>query len=507
MKKKALFGLAFSALFGATALIGGSALGTFAAGGEVSPNAGDLIQWEASAEWVPEGLQLEMGQWKSGAFQMFFDVSNGKKFSMKFKLPVYQEDSSNYIEEDGVTYEKDLCDIIVRPNGKSTPTAQFRLWGDSGKDASSVNISAEISVGEPYEDEWNPAPRYIANNVWVKGVMRQSSEFYLEFDPVNFFTSYWGQDEDTCALLDHADVGNAAAVKAKLQEEFAGCEAVQVNFRLSKDKGTDDKTHLGRVIVTELNGQSLANTDGKLNDTVAPFLAPVQVRTGAEVTLGKEYGLEILGAPSEQPTQPLYCGYVSDVLGYEAKLNGHGHFTYSAEITSPSNVKKTVDVDKIVFDEVGENKIKVTVTDEGGNSHTTPETTVTVAKGFLLTVTGVPTTGTVGTKIALPAGSATDSKDNACTVTISVEDPYTKKYDVKDGGFTPDKPGAWIVTYSSQNEDGTEHDSKQFRITVSAAPAGEEKKGCGGTIAGIGVAAVGAVGAGAAAIVLRKKRK
>lgn len=192
--------------------------------------------------------------------------------------------------------------------------------------------------------------------------------------------------------------------------------------------------------------------------------------------------------------------------------------SYQVNVTAPSGDKKTYQgLDGIVFTETGTNKISVTATDLAGNSYTTPETEVEVVRGFVLSVTGVPTTGTVGQAISLPEGSATDSQDNSCPVSISVQDPYTQDVTVTDNAFTPERTGVYIVTYSSQNEDGTQSDTQTFRITVTAASAsgGEggdsDGGGCGSMIGGSGgmfaLCAAVLVGGTAAAVLFVRGRK
>ncbi len=511
-------------------LVFGGTLGVSARaeGKTVEGDSSRIIQWAQSCEWEEDGLAVYAGQWAGGGLRMFFDVSDGKEFNIKFKVPVYEEDSSDYITDGDNFYSKYIVDVIVE-SFTNSGKAVLRLWGDSGSAVGATNVSARITSGDLHDQTAASRPDEVAEDIWVKGVMRESSEFDISFNTTDFFKSYWGDWDTTGSLLTMSgSVSNGEAVKNTLDATFNPegneCEAVQVYFRLSAQHSSaydDDETNcpehatnaLSKVIITEINGQSLASAggDGVIEDTVAPYIAPVKVRSGAEIYRDRSYTLEVKTSPRESATQPLYCDYDSDVLCYE-------RLSYQVNVTAPSGAKQTFDgLSNIVFTETGTNKISVTATDLAGNTYTTPESEVEVVRGFVLSVTGVPTTGTVGQTIQLPAGSATDSQDNSCPVTISVQDPYTQDVTVTDNAFTPERTGVYIVTYSSQNEDGTQSDTQTFRITVTAASTSggdggdSDGGGCGSVIGGSGgmfaLCAAVLVGGTAAAVLFVRSRK
>lgn len=527
MRIKSKWTTAVFALLLSLLLVFGGTLGVTARaeGKTVEGDSSRIIQWAQSCEWEEEGLAVYAGQWAGGGLRMFFNVADGKEFNIKFKVPVYENDSSDFVTENGNFYGKYIVDVIVE-SFTNSGKAVLRLWGDSGSAVSATNISARITSGDLHDKTATSNPNEVAEGIWVKGVMRENSEFDISFNTTDFFKSYWGDWDTTGSLLTMSgSVSNGQAVKDTLNATFNPegneCEAVQVYFRLSAQhtEAYDDNEEacpehaansLSKVIITEINGQSLASTggDGVIEDTVAPYIAPVKVRSNAEIYRDRSYSLEVKTSPRESATQPLYCDYDSDVLCYE-------RLSYQVNVTAPSGDKKTYQgLDGIVFTETGTNKISVTATDLAGNSYTTPETEVEVVRGFVLSVTGVPTTGTVGQAISLPEGSATDSQDNSCPVSISVQDPYTQEVTVTDNSFTPERAGVYIVTYSSQNEDGTQSDTQTFRITVTAASGGdggEEGGGCGSLIDGGGMFALCAAalvgGTAAAVLFVRRKEK
>ncbi len=509
MSKKGMFRVLTASALAAGVTLGGVWTGASARAADktVEGDSSRIVQWAQACEWVDEGLAVYAGQWAGGGFRMFFNVADGQRFSMKFKVPVYENDSENYVTAGDNFYCKYICDVIVE-SFTNSGKAVLRLWGDSGKAVGATNISGRITAGDLHDKTAASNPDEVAEGIWIKGAMRENNEFYIAFDTRDFFKSYWGDWDTTGSLLTMSgSVANGEAVKNTLAAAFNPegneCESVQVYFRLSAQhaSGYDgDEAHcpehapnaLSKVIVTEVNGQSLANTNGSLEDTVAPYLAPVKVKEKAEIVRDKTYDLEIKSSPRESATKVLYCDYASDVLCYE-------RLSYKVKVTGPSGTAKTSDgLGDVVFSEEGKNKISVTAADLAGNTYTTPETEVNVVRGFVLTVSDVPTEGVQGEKVTLPAGTATDSNGISCPVTIKVEDPYTKEVELTgDNSFTPATTGVYVVTYSSQNADGTQSDSKTFRVSVKAASKkGDEgrtgcgKSGCGGVTKGGALAGV-----------------
>ncbi len=495
---------------------GGNVMGAFAETGDrtIEGDSSRIVQWAQSCEWVDEGLAVYAGQWAGGGLRMFFNIADGEEFNIKFKVPVYEDDSENFVTENGNFYGKYIVDLIVE-SFTNSGKAVLRLWGDSGKSVGSTNVSARITSGDLHDKTAESNPDEVAEGLWVKGVMRENSEFDISFNTVDFFKSYWGDGDTAGSLLTMSDtVPNGEAVKATLDKTFNQaeneCEAIQVYFRLSAQHTSeyDDNEEecpehaansMSKVIITEINGQSLANDGGMLEDTAAPYAAPVKVRQNAEICRGREYSLEIKSSPRESATQPLYCDYTEDVLCYE-------RLRYQVNVTAPSGKSRTYDgLDGIVFDETGINKISLTAIDLAGNEYTTPETEVEVVQGFVLSVADVPETGTVGRPITLPAGTATDAQGNSCSVEIKVEDPYMKTVEVNDRTFTPDKPGVYIVTYFSSNADGTQSDTQAFRLTVTAADGTGNEEGCG-SVFSFGIIGV-ILAAGTAVVWATKKRQ
>ena len=479
---------------------------------EVYGDATKIIQWADYTAWEEEGLAVYAGQWEGGGFSMFFDVSDGKEVNVKFKVPVYENESENNVTENGSVYTKYIVDMIVESFDNSG-MAVLRLWGDSGKSVDSTNVAAKITCGDLHDKTPEEKPNEVADNVWVKGVMRENSEFDISFNTTDFFKAVWGDwtTEKASLLTASGTVENGQAVQeslnAKFNPEGNECKTVQVYFRLSAQCPyaecpvdgcvEHDPEAVSKMIITEVNGQSLANSDGVLVDNAAPFVAPVQIRVNKEINIKKEYSLEVKSSPRDLGKADFYCDYASDVVCYD-------RLTFSAKVVAPSGKETTYptydDFSKLVFEELGVHKISVTVTDEAGNSYTTPETQFEAVRGFLLSVEGYSDgdtiEGTVGKEIVLPAASATDKHGAECAVAVKVENPYGKEVELGEGNsFKPTAQGVYKVIYTSSSADGSASGTVTLRIAVRKA---EKKSGCGSALTGSAFVLLSAAALGAA---------
>lgn len=184
--------------------------GAVASDRSVEGDASRIVQWAQSSEWVDEGIAIYAGQWAGGGFRMFFNVADGGEFSMKFKVPVYENDSENYVSENGNMYSKYILDVIVESYTNSGK-AVLRLWGDSGKAVNSTNVSARITSGDLHDKTAESNPNEVAEGIWVKGAMRENNEFYVAFNTEDFFKGYWGDWDTTGPAADRFGFGEKRA--------------------------------------------------------------------------------------------------------------------------------------------------------------------------------------------------------------------------------------------------------------------------------------------------------
>lgn len=121
----------------------------------------------------------------------------------------------------------------------------------------------------------------------------------------------------------------------------------------------------------------------------------------------------------------------------------------------------------------------------------------------VITVSGVPTEGTVGEKVILPPATVTDDLDSGLTEKISVKGPDGKSVAVVNNSFTPTEAGTYTIVYSASDSAGNKAQDQTFTIVVKAAAGG----GCGSSFAAEGAVLALVCVLGAAALVLTAFRK
>ena len=121
----------------------------------------------------------------------------------------------------------------------------------------------------------------------------------------------------------------------------------------------------------------------------------------------------------------------------------------------------------------------------------------------VITVSGVPTEGTVGEKVILPPATVTDDLDSGLTEKISVKGPDGKSVAVVNNSFTPQEAGTYTIVYSASDSAGNKAQDQTFTIVVKAAAGG----GCGSSFAAEGAVLALVCVLGAAALVLTAFRK
>lgn len=97
----------------------------------------------------------------------------------------------------------------------------------------------------------------------------------------------------------------------------------------------------------------------------------------------------------------------------------------------------------------------------------------------VITVSGVPTEGTVGEKVILPPATVTDDLDSGLTEKISVKGPTAKSVAVVNNSFTPQEAGTYTIVYSASDSAGNKAQDRRLRSSSRQRPGG----GCGSSFA------------------------
>lgn len=258
-----------------------------------------------------------------------FSLNNNEAITIEFSVKFYDA-SGNVISQ---SQKGDALDIYIKNAANDEQLGILRIWTNAG----GVPLNADHSI-VLYDNSTNWTV-YTGGDYWIKGAATADSYFTLKLDRENFLSSYVGGQEGFVPLGSSSFIEDRKAALANVDGVY---------FEI---KGEDGFTTSTEVVLRSVNGQSLANTDGKFTDTVAPtFYYPATVAT--ELTAWQAYTI---------PTEAF------DVLG---------GVTYSVRIGDTTTAGKT-------FTPTAAGTLDVTLiaTDGGGN---------TAEKAYTFTVQDAP---------------------------------------------------------------------------------------------------------------------
>lgn len=249
----------------------------------------------------------------NGATQFLpFSLNNNEAITIEFSVLFYDA-SGNELSASG---NGGCVDIYIKNAANNEQLGMLRIWTNSGK-----FDNGDHSV-ELYGTDWAKQDC----SYWVKGDATAGSSFTVRLDRNNFLSSYVGGQEGLVSLGSTEFIADRKAALENVDGIY---------FEI---KGNGGFTTSTEVVLRSVNGQSLANTDGKFTDTVAPtFYYPATVAT--ELTAWQAYTI---------PTEAF------DVLG---------GVTYSVRIGDTTTAGKT-------FTPTAAGTLNVTLiaTDGGGNT-------------------------------------------------------------------------------------------------------------------------------------------
>lgn len=210
--------------------------------------------------------------WKYKAKMPRADAVSSAAFSFKTNDVITVTLSAKYYtatgEEVAKSQKGSALDIFIHNKAGDAQIGGLRIWTDSW---GATNHSHSIVV---YGSGWENI--ITATNAHIKGDATAESEFTLSIDKTNFI-SVMNNDGDMVRAA--TDEGTAARTAA-----MAGVD--EVYLLVCGDNGF---TKNMEVTVKAINGQSLASTDGKITDNVAPVFdnasVPSTVPLGAETEL------------------------------------------------------------------------------------------------------------------------------------------------------------------------------------------------------------------------------
>lgn len=430
-------------------------------------------------EYTDEGIEMQgIQNLKCACSKMRFSIEDGEKLSLTFKAPVWKEDSEEFLVDGVNMYTKTCVDVMLRGQTLDAPIAQLRLWGD--KTVGSNKVSGRVAYGlngdsYAYDSSFGRTDLPYADSKKVTGNMRESSSFTITFDKENLFSSYVnGETDELEPLLDETNA-NAKATADGMREAFKNVKSVSVVLRFSGllredliNKGYTGFEASSRIILTEVNGQSLASEDGRIQDTQKPYISAPEIVAGLNLSAYNTYVYEVKTNESATVgnSTVLYSAFATDVLSWK-------NLKYAMLVTTPDGVETRTEGLNFITKGAGVYKVRVAVKDESGNEYISPAKEFIVVDTYRINLDGdFPKTAKKNNEFTLPNayvtnadGERTDENGNEYPLTVTVKDPLDLDVQIVNGKIKFSRTGTYIVRYTSNSADGS--DMKEYRIIVS----------------------------------------
>lgn len=217
--------------------------------------------WDGTKTWTDNGAKITLAggvadAWNRKAdilandtYGPLFKIDDGQTVSMSFSIELFDTDGSIISKSNNST----ALDIFVMNKANDSEIMLLRIWTDAGG-YNNGNHSYEIY---PEFGNWS---NVIYGSNWIAGDATAASEFTIQFSKAKLFESYIGGSSEITRL------DNSDALLA-FTSRFDGVD--QIYFRIAGDNGFTADTD---ITIKSINGQSLANTSGTFDDTVAPII-------------------------------------------------------------------------------------------------------------------------------------------------------------------------------------------------------------------------------------------
>ncbi len=179
-----------------------------------------------------------------------FSLKDNETIDFEFSIDFYDEDGNLKV---GTKNGTQCVDIYAIDLSKGNTLAILRIWVDAW---GTKNGSHSYAL---YDGSWNALP---STGKAIKGDALASSSFSISFDKENLFSSIAPDSDGKFVPFvnnDGSDIFNST--------KAAVVDANYIGFKIGGDGGWAKEAN---VVLKEINGQSLASTDGQIEDNVAP---------------------------------------------------------------------------------------------------------------------------------------------------------------------------------------------------------------------------------------------
>lgn len=378
-----------------------------------------------------------------GTLNSSFDVSAGQTVDIKFKLGLADVDASSV---NGPQF-----DIII--NSGTAEIIRIRVFF---KEGGIDNGSHPVDLYK--NGSWDS----YTTDIWMKGDASLLSEFHLAFNKENLVMADFNNNGEMRPL----------DASGKLKEDLADILPTleNINIDIKGDAGFDKNVD---VIVTEINGQSLANDGTNFSEDERPSIF---AGTPIAATVDKAYTLPV---------------YASDLFTSSENIKYHVDFGSAAAGDYTYNDSEK----SIIFHKAGTYELAVTAEDGAGNLSEPVNLTVKALSEIAPPVIGdLPVIEDINTeKGAALNFSAPEVTEETGEYTLSMlifdasgeEELYRILLNAVTGKFEFKVPyslesGEYNIIYVAENDGGTtESAATAVNITVSPFAASDLITGAG----------------------------
>lgn len=305
--------------------------------------------WGIDTAYVSEGVKATVpgadsvgdGAWSykakisnDDAATPVFSIADGKKVTIELSVKFYNEDGTPV----STSVNSSALDIYVHDASNDAQIGMLRIWTDSAG-ATNGNHSCEV-MGTGWDNQ--------GAGYWIMGDATAESRFTIQVDQESFISSYVGGSDDMTPLANDDLLADRREMLKSVDNIY---------FKVGGDNGFTNSTE---IVLRSVNGQSLANTDGQMTDTVAPVFGKADVM--ATLNLGEAYTI---------PTEAF------DLIG---------NVSYSLKIGN-----EVIDGKTFTPAQAGETAVTLVATDEAGNASEVTYTFNVVSQIAAPNFTSVPT--------------------------------------------------------------------------------------------------------------------
>ncbi len=307
----------------------------------------NIFDWNTSTRWDADGPVAIRNNGTTIALKRTFDVSEGKEFKIRFQVPILDHETRAVLpNQSGV--DGNLKVNFTNLNNGLTANVTYWLGGNTSVEQGATAFSIY--------DTRNWAEYY--SNDWTMGVVTDGSYFTLGFNTTDYIKHE----------IAGGSYGKVTVAQDAFAEIFKDCECVQVVF----EKGSLPEGTQFEVKLLEVNGQSLAQQDGVIDDTVAPIVPKLtEVNGTPNIELNTPYSIQCKQWFSDATAQnaiytvqPAYDVISGVDLSYAAKITNIS--TQESYYSGTYNVNDKC-LEGVKFTKAGKYNLQVEVTDRAGN--------------------------------------------------------------------------------------------------------------------------------------------